>query len=113
MNKQQGLMGPKESQAEIDRRDRAALFDEVHMQWVECIEAQKRAESARITALAEKAVRGAPRVPRDTEPMHLIEAATLAVGGLALFALTAGAVGWTVGEVVEWVGDLWSVLTWR
>lgn len=73
------------------------------------IDAHHEQVLAELKVAAERAVKKAPRIPRDPEPAHLIEVVMIVAGLLSMMVLTAGAIGWGVNELVE----VWRALTWR
>lgn len=73
------------------------------------IDAHHEKVLAELKAAAERSVKKAPRMPRDTEPAHLIEVVMIVAGLLSLMVLTAGAIGWGVSEIY----DAWRAVTWR
>ena len=65
-----------------------------------------RTEACNGCGEAKREPKKAPRVPRDTEPMHLVEVAGLVAGGFSVFLLTAYAFGWSARAVAEWIGGV-------
>jgi len=63
-----------------------------------------RTDACNGMAEAKQEPRKAPKVPRDSEPMHLIEAVGIVGGAVTLFCLAAGAFGWSLKVVVNWIG---------
>jgi len=63
-----------------------------------------RADACNGDGRAKQGPKKAPKVPRDTEPMHLIEFLIMAVGGISVFCLAGWACGWSVQAAVKWIG---------